>query len=115
MSNEPTIAEKNRAICEFMGLIPIPAGTKMLGDIKHPEESEAFLNYHERWELLMPVYHAIREKAYALRSEGKAQKLWAKLNSQLLFGNIADVHLRAFRFIEHVNKQSTTTNERKSE
>jgi len=68
------------------------------------------MKYHSDWNWLMPVFHAIREKAFALRNE-KANQLLAKLNTQLLFGTIADVHLHAFRFIEYVNKQSTTTNE----
>lgn len=58
-SNEPTIDEKNSTIARFMGIIPIPAGTKRLGDIKPPEESIVFLNYHESWKLLMPVIEKI--------------------------------------------------------
>lgn len=58
-SNEPTIDEKNSAIARFMGITPVPAGTKRLGDIKPPHESVVFLNYHEKWELLMPVVEKI--------------------------------------------------------
>lgn len=59
MSNEPTIEQMNEVIARFMGIIPIPSGTKPLGEIKHPEEPIAFLNYHQRWGLLMPVVEKI--------------------------------------------------------
>lgn len=110
MSIEPTIEQKNREIAIFMDLVPVPCGTKCLGDIKHPEISEAFLKYHSSWDQLMPVYHQIREKAFLLRNCDKGHVLFSKLNSQLLYGTIADVHLKAYDFIQWLN-QSTTTND----
>jgi hypothetical protein len=67
--------------------------------------------YHSSWDWLMPIHHAIREKAFALREDIEIERLYAKVNHQLLFGTIADVHLHAFRFIEYVNKQQSTTND----
>lgn len=48
--------------------------------------------YHEDWRLLMPVYHAIREQAFTFRDNPDACKLFAKVQEQVLFGGIADVH-----------------------
>jgi hypothetical protein len=62
MSNKPTIEQKSREIAIFMGLKPIQAGTKRLGDIKPPEISEAFLNYHDSWDALMPCWSKLRDK-----------------------------------------------------
>lgn len=60
MSNEPTIEQMNEAIALFMGLRPVPSGTKRLGDIKHPEISQALLNYHSSWDALMPCWDRFR-------------------------------------------------------
>lgn len=50
-----TVLEANCLIAKFMGLLPIPAGTKALGKIKLPEISDALLKYERSWEALMPV------------------------------------------------------------
>jgi hypothetical protein len=106
MSNEPTIAEMNYAIGVFNGR---SFSGSHITDYKSSDAPK--MKYHSDWNWLMPVCHAIREKAFVLRSDEKANKLLAKLNTQLLFGTIADVHLRAFHFIEYINNQLTTTNE----
>lgn len=59
LESHPTIDQINRAIAIFMGLIPVPAGTIRLGDIKYPEVSEPFLQYHSSWDWLMPVVEKI--------------------------------------------------------
>lgn len=48
--------------------------------------------YHEDWRLLMPVYHTIREQAFAFRDNPEACKLFEKIQEQVLFGSIADAH-----------------------
>lgn len=116
MSNEPTIEQKNETICDFMGgYRKIERPDYHINVYKGPDgiewETGTYLKYHSDWNWLMPVFRAIREKAFALRNDEKANKLLAKLNTQLLFGTIANVHLHAFRFIEYINNQSTTANE----
>ncbi len=60
MSNETiSVDQMNEVIARFMGIVPIPAGTKRLGDIKAPEESIALLRYHSSWDCLMPVVEKI--------------------------------------------------------
>jgi hypothetical protein len=112
MHKTPTIEQMNEAIALFMGGSSIKehGGKRYVYYPKSCARDVAELQYYSDWNRLMPVFHAIREKAFALNDE-KASKLLAKLNAQLLFGTIADVHLHAFRFIEYVNKQSTTTND----
>lgn len=107
-SNEPTIEEKNSTIARFMGITPVPAGTKRLGDIKPPEESIAFLNYHERWDLLMPVWIKWR-KTVPISSE--AEEWTSSLSYYLLTSDEPKRFFeRMYYAITWLNQQ-TTTNE----
>jgi hypothetical protein len=66
--------------------------------------------FHSSWDRLMPICHVIREKAFELKGNEKASLLFAKMNAQLMYGTIADVHLKAYEFIQWLNKQKEVNN-----
>lgn len=111
-SNDPTIDQKNEVIARFMDIIPVPAGTKRLGDIKPPEESIAFLNYHERWDLLMPVWIKWRNTVPVCKDSDD----WKNSLSYYLLTSDEPkrFHHRLYYAIIWYNQQ-TTTNESKPE
>lgn len=73
--NNTKIDEMKATIARFMDLNPIPCGTMRLGDIKHPNESMAFLDYDKDWNLLVPVI----EKIETL-SNDFVKKVWISIN-----------------------------------
>lgn len=107
-SNEPTVDQKNDVIAKFMDIIPIPAGTKRLEDIKPPEQSIAFLDYHKDWNLLMPVVKKIKNIKGLHPIAG--MKAMSELNHGLLWIDIDRIHKGIFIFLTWYNQQ-TTTNE----
>lgn len=66
--------------------------------------------YETSWDALMPVCHAIRERVYELKGNEKVANRYAKLNAQLMYGTIADVHLKAYDIIQWFN---SSTNKQK--
>jgi hypothetical protein len=111
--NEPTVEIMNEAIALFDGLT------------KHDDDRYAYphfknskgnfmgyahnIGYDADWNILMPVCHKIREKAFELRGNERAQRLLSKLNIQLMYGTRADVHLKAYQFIQWYQKQQHDT------
>jgi hypothetical protein len=102
MSNEPTIAEKNYVIGVFDGRSFVGSHITDYTAATAPK-----MKYHSSWDWLMPIYHKIREIALLQYEDPEATLLFTKMNNQLLFGTIADVHLRAYHFIEYLNKQQS--------
>lgn len=97
MSNEPTIAEKNRTIAIFIGLVP-----------------QAFLNFHESWDSLMPVIITakalyLRYNAGPVRNQLKVR--YKAIENELCNLSLINTHYCLFRFIQWYTNQSTTTNE----
>lgn len=94
MNTEPTIEQMDITIARFMGM----------------EGSDDFIRqnyqYHKSWDLLMPVVHKVREMVFELRGAEKVANLYARLNAQLMYGTIADVHLRAYNLITWLNQQT---------
>lgn len=130
MANKPTIEQMNRDLAIFMELIPVPAGTKRLGDIKHPEVSEAFLNYHRSWDELMPVVEKIEGMEWCVRVENWPKKfnspykelysVWMWLDPEdcpeiqtYSDSKIEAVHKAVYQFITWYSQQKQTNAESK--
>lgn len=118
-SNEPTIDQMNSTIARFMGITPVPAGTKRLGDIKPPHESIVFLNYHEKWELLMPVVEKIETIGNTIRIYTGHTTICTKeglpVCQMVDESKINATHKAVYQFITWYNQQNATTNESKPE
>lgn len=124
MSNEPTIAEKNRAICEFMGwefkeLQPdwyhvFHEGNLMWADNLYAVQKtllEGF-NYHKDWNRLMEVIKKVREMHADLLLSIKAGigdyiKAAREMNRGLITCDINKAHSGVYKFLQWYNKQQS--------
>lgn len=114
MNTEPTTEMMNEVIALFNGYRIYDWGLTRCVIVNDNKDSipVSKLDYHVNWGTLMPVYHKVREKAFELKDDAKASLLFAKVMEQLLYGTIADVHLRIYQFITWHNQQKQTNEQR---
>jgi hypothetical protein len=107
MTEQLTIEQMNELIARFMGIVPVPAGTKALGDIKPPEESIAFLRYDKDWNRLMPVWYKFVDLRFPdPMQQFKHSELKTTIGYAILYGSIKIAHGNIFEGIQWLNKQS---------
>jgi hypothetical protein len=121
MSNEPTIIEMNRAICEFEGwefkeVEPDWFEAFHDGQLQWAD-SQSFIdrimlkgfNFHEDWNRLMPVV----EKIHDLCISGDAINGIVENNifNFSIFAPLPDVFNAVYQFIQWYNKQKEANNE----
>jgi len=102
--SEITTQDKNVIIARFEGRKWLGKYTiDNYGPGTHMEYPE--LKYHSDWSWLIPVFHKVREIAFELRENQKSNQLYFRLNDQVLYGTIHDVHFHIYQYIEWYQKQ----------
>jgi len=113
MSNEPTIEQMDEAIALFMDLIPVPVGTKALGDIKSPEVSCGLLQYHSSWDCLMPVYEKISQiwTNASRQKQKQIEETYRAIQNRILLCSFRETIEHIYQFIQWYNKQKEVNND----